>query len=173
MPNHLSQLGIIHTAISIIAIFVAFYALLRDGKISPINDRGRLYIILTVITCLTGLPIMRTGHPTAGHSLAAIILIVLPIAIFAPSMKFLGKSAAYIQIFLMSLTLFFSFIPAVVETLTRLPISQHIASGTDSPVVQMGLLALVIVFTVGVLYQLIKLWSRQRHANTQDINLAK
>ncbi|MDB5088856.1 MAG: hypothetical protein JWR09_2850, partial [Mucilaginibacter sp.] len=58
MPNHLSILGIIHTAISILAIFSALYALLRDGKISPSNGRGKLYILLTVITCITSLPIM-------------------------------------------------------------------------------------------------------------------
>ncbi len=173
MPNHLSPLGIIHTAISIIAIIVAFYALLRNGKINPANGPGKLYILLTVITCLTGLPIMRTGHPTAGHSLAVIILIVLPIAVYVPSFKFFGKSAAYIQIFLMSLTLFFSFIPAVVETLTRLPISHPIADGPNSPVVQMGLLILVVLFTAGVLYQLIKLWLRQKHSNRQTIDLAK
>jgi phosphatidylglycerophosphate synthase len=172
MPNHLLILGIIHTAISILAIFAALYALLRDGKISPSNGRGKLYILLTVIACITGLPIMRTGHPTAGHSLAVIILIVLPIAYFATSFKFLGKSAAYLQVFLMSLTLFFSFIPAVVETLTRLPISHPIADGPNSPIIQMGLLTLVVLFTVGVLYQLIKLYQRQKHTSGPTIDLA-
>ncbi|MDB4919304.1 hypothetical protein [Mucilaginibacter sp.] len=172
MPNHLSILGIIHTAISIIAIIVALYALIRDGQINPKNGSGKLYILLTIITCITALPIMRTGHPTAGHNLAVIILIVLPIAVYAPSFKFLGKSAAYIQIFLMSLTLFFSFIPAIVETLTRVPISRPIADGPDSPVIKMGLLILVVLFTVGVLYQLIKLWSRQKRASGQTVDLA-
>ena len=172
MPNHLSILGIIHTAISILAIFAALYALLLDGKISPSNGRGKLYILLTVITCITGLPIMRTGHPTAGHSLAVIILIVLPIAYFAPSFKFLGKSAAYLQVFLMSLTLFFSFIPAVVETLTRLPISHPIANGPDSPIVQMGLLTLVVLFSIGILYQLIRLYQHQKHSGGATADLA-
>jgi hypothetical protein len=162
MPNHLSILGIIHTAISILAIIVALYALLRDGLIDPKNGSGKLYILLTVLTCVTGLPIMRFGHPTAGHNLAVIILIVLPIAIYAPSMKFLGKSAAYIQVFLMSLTLFFSFIPAIVETLTRVPISRPIADGPNDPLIQKGLLTLVILFTLGVIYQLVKLRSRQK-----------
>src|SRR5579863_4127225 len=70
MPNHLSTLGIIHTAISIIALLVAFNALYRDGKLDPSNGRGRLYIWLTIITCVTGFPIMKTGHLTPGHYLA-------------------------------------------------------------------------------------------------------
>jgi hypothetical protein len=72
----------------------------------------------------------------------------------------------------MSLTLFLSCIPAVVETLTRLPISHPIAGGPNDPVIQKGLLTLVILFTIGVIYQFIKLWSRQKHANEQTIDLA-
>ena len=173
MPNHLSPLGVFHTAVSIIAIIVALYALLRDGKISPTNGRGRLYILLTVITCLTALPIMKTGHFTQAHVLAVIVLIVLPIAVYVPSFKFLGKSAAYIQVFLMSLTLFFSFIPAIVETLTRLPMSKPIADGPNSPVIQTGLMSLVGLFVVGVIYQFIKIRSRQKRGNDQVIDLAK
>ena len=173
MPNHLSPLGIFHTAVSIIAIIVALYALLRDGKINPTNGRGRLYILLTVITCLTALPIMKTGHFTQAHVLAVIVLIVLPIAVYVPSFKFLGKSAAYIQVFLMSLTLFFSFIPAIVETLTRLPMSKPIADGPNSPVIQTGLMSLVGLFVVGVIYQFIKIRSRQKRGNDQVIDLAK
>ena len=173
MPNHLSPLGIFHTAVSIVAIIAALYALLRDGKISPANGRGRLYILLTVITCLTALPIMKTGHFTQAHGLAVIVLIVLPIAVYVPSFKFPGKSAAYIQVFLMSLTLFFSFIPAIVETLTRLPMSTPIADGPNSPVIQTGLMSLVGLFVIGVIYQFIKIWSRQKRGNDQTIDLAK
>jgi hypothetical protein len=162
MPNHLSLLGIFHTTVSIIAIVVALYALLRDGKISPSNGRGKLYILLTVITCLTSLPIMKTGHFTGAHGLAVIVLVILPIALYVPSFKFLGKSAAYIQVFLMSLTLFFSFIPAIVETLTRLPISHPIANGPASPIVQTGLMGLVALFVIGVLYQFIKIKSGKK-----------
>jgi len=173
MPNHLSPLGIFHTAVSVIAIIVALYALLRDGKISPANGRGRLYILLTVITCLTALPIMKTGHFTQAHALAVIVLVVLPIAVYIPSFKFLGKSAAYIQVFLMSLTLFFSFIPAIVETLTRLPMSRPIADGPNSPVIQTGLMSLVGLFIIGVIYQFIKIRSRRKPGNAQVIDLAK
>ncbi|MCR8561161.1 hypothetical protein KXD93_26115 [Mucilaginibacter sp. BJC16-A38] len=172
MPNHLSILGIIHTAISILAIFAALYALFIDGKISPANNRGKLYVLLTAITCVTGFPIMRFGHPTAGHTLGIVILVILPIAYFITSLKFLGRSAIYLQVFLMSFTLFLSCIPAVVETLTRLPINGPIASGPNDPIIQKGLLTLVILFTVGVIYQFVKMWSRQKHMNDQKVDLA-
>ncbi|HVW96888.1 MAG TPA: hypothetical protein VHA56_13040 [Mucilaginibacter sp.] len=172
MPNHLSILGIIHTAISIIAIFAAIYALFRDGKLNPANNRGRLYILLTVVTCLTSLPIMKTGHFTQAHGLAVIILVVLPLAIYAPSFRFLGKTAPYVQVFLMSLTLFFSFIPAIVETLTRLPISHPVAGDPNSPVIQMSLVALIILFVAGIIYQFIKLSSRKKPGKEQSVDFA-
>jgi hypothetical protein len=168
MPNHLSFLGIIHTIISVIAIIVALVALFRYGKIGPENGTGQLYIILTIITCLTGFPIMKTGHPSAGHALGVIILVILPIAVYARSIRFFGKAADYIQIILMSLTLLFSMIPATVESLTRLPIDQPLASGPDSPMVKMWLGIWFALYVVGTLYQVVKLKSRKKASGSTD-----
>jgi len=163
MPNHLSILGIIHTAISILALLVAFFCLLRDGKINPANGTGRLYVLLTVITCFTALPIMRNpGHFTPGHYVAVIILILLPIGIYARSIHAFGKAADYIQVIIMSTTLFLSCIPAIVETLTRVPISHPIASGPNDPLIQNCLLGLFIMFVAGVAYQTFKLKKKKK-----------
>lgn len=161
-PNHLSILGIIHTAISIVAILVAFYALFGSGKIDPATGPGKLYIWLTVLTCVTGFPIMKTGHFTPGHYLAIIILILLPLGVYARTLRIFGKLANYVQVILLSATLFLSLIPAIVETLTRLPISHPIANGPNDPIIQKGLSALALLYFVGVIYQLIKLRSRRR-----------
>jgi hypothetical protein len=156
-PNHLSLLGIIHTAISVLALLCGLYALFCDGRIDPANKRGKSYIWLTIITCVTGLPIMRFGHVTPGHYLAVIILILLPVGIYARQLRIFGKLADYVQVIILTTTLFLSFIPAVVETLTRLPESGPIASGPDDPLVQKAQLALVAIFITGVIYQVIKL----------------
>lgn len=174
MPNHLSILGIVHTSISIIAVLIAFYSLLRYGKIDPESNEGKLYIALTVIACFTALPIMRTGHISAGHPLAVVILVLLPIGIYANSMRFLGKGGIYVQTIIISATLFLSMIPAVVETLTRLPISQPLAADPNAPIVKMSLSILVILFLVGVIYQSIKIKARKKELQTPDssINLS-
>jgi phosphatidylglycerophosphate synthase len=163
MPNHLTILGIIHTAFSIIALLAAFYALYRFGKLDPKTGPGRWYIILTIITCLTSLPIMKTGHPTAGHYVAVIILILIPLGVYVRSLRIFGKLADYVQVIFLSTTLFLSCIPAIVETLTRVPISQPIASGPNDPIIQNGLSALALLYLVGVIYQLFKL-RKQRKA---------
>jgi hypothetical protein len=155
MPNHLSTLGIIHTAISIIALLVAFYALYREGRINPASGPVKLYIWLTVITCVTGFPIMKTGHLTPGHYLAIIIVVLLPLGIYAG--KLFGKIAPYAQVIIMSATLFLSLVPAVVETLTRIPLDHPIADGPNAPLVTIGLTILFVLFIAGIIYQIFKL----------------
>jgi len=157
MPNHLSVLGIIHTAISILALFAAFFAFAKDAQVKPTNAIGKTYIALTIITCLTGFPIMRFGHPSPGHFLGLIILLILPIGIYAKSIKLFGKRAIYIQTIVMSTTVFMSMIPAINETETRLPISHPLADGPDSPLLKMSLLALFIVYLVGTSFQMVRL----------------
>jgi hypothetical protein len=171
MPNHLSILGIIHTAISIFALFAGFFCLLRDGKIAPLARHGKLYILLTIITCLTAFPIMKTGQFTGAHGLGVMVLVLLPIGIYAKSFKPLGKLGGYVQVFVLSTTLFLSCIPAIVETLTRLPISHPIATGPNDPIIQKGLLTLVVVFTIGVIYQLFKLKKSKKSNETPDIHV--
>lgn len=168
MPNHLSVLGIFHTAISVIALLVAFYALYRNGKLDPTSGPGKLYILLTIVTCLTGLPIMKTGHLTPGHYVAITILILLPIGIYARPLRIFGKLTHYVQVIILSTTLFLSCIPAIVETLSRLPISNPIADGPNAPIIQNGLTALAVVYLIGVTYQVVKLRSRSRSAKTPD-----
>ena len=156
MPNHLSLLGITHTAISVIALLVAFYALYREGKINPISAPGKLYIWLTVITCVTGFPIMKTGHLAPGRAWPSSLWYCCR-WVFMPARIF-GKIGAYVQvIILIPATLFLSLIPAVVETLTRLPMSGPIAGGPNDPVITKGLGALLVLFIAGLIYRLLKL----------------
>jgi len=157
VPNHLSILGIIHTAISILAIVAGVVALIRYGKINMTTSPGRAYIWLTTLTCITGFPIMKLGHPTAGHFLGIIILVLIAIGLTAKRVPALKKSADYIQIIAISTTLFLSMIPATVETLTRVPISKPIASSPNAPLIPKVLLVFVIMYVVGVTYQLFKL----------------
>jgi hypothetical protein len=166
-PNHLSILGIIHTAFSIVALLAAFYALYRSGRIDPATSPGKWYIWLTIITCLTSLPIMKTGHPTAGHYVAITILILIPLGVYIKFLRIFGKLADYLQIFFLSTTIFLSCIPAIVETLTRLPISGPIASGPNDPIIQKGMGALVVLYFVGMIYQMVKLWSRRKKDGQQ------
>ena len=111
MPNHLSILGIVHTAISILAIIVGIVALFGGGLIDPRSTAGKWYVFLTVVTCVTGFPIMRTGHFGPAHALSILEIVLLAVACY--SRKWFGKAGIYIETILMSGTLFLSFVPAV------------------------------------------------------------
>jgi len=165
MPNHLSILGIIHTAISVIALLAGLAALFKTGRIDPRNTIGQWYVLLTVITCITGFPIMKTGHLTGGHYLGIIILVLLPPGIYAR--RIFGKAAGYIQLFIMSATLFLSMIPAVIETLTRLPISHPLAASPADPLIQNVLPAVLVLYLAGVSYQIVK-YRKQGKAPQND-----
>ncbi len=162
MVTHLSILGIFHTIISVIALVLGFYALSQKGRINPAYDTGRLYSIFTVVGCLTALPIMKTGHPGIAHILAIIILAMLPIAIYARTLRWFKRNADYVQTVLMSTTLFLSMIPAVVETLTRIPPDSPVASGPDDLIIKTILLILFILYLGGITYQVSKIKARKR-----------
>src|SRR5258708_19656244 len=79
----LTQLGVIHTAISLIAVAAGLIALLRDREISPRNTLGKVYVITTVLVCLTGFGIFQHGGFGKPHVLGIITLISLGIAYVA------------------------------------------------------------------------------------------
>jgi len=158
----LSIIGIFHTAISVLAVFFAVYALLRYGKINPATDAGRMYVLFTIIACLSSFPIMVTGHPSSAHLIAVAILVLLPIAVYARSIRVFRKKADIVQTLVMSTTLFLSMIPAIIETFTRLPIDEPIAMSRHSPVVIISLTLLLIMYLLGMAYQ----YSRIRHKRT-------
>jgi hypothetical protein len=171
VPNHLSILGIIHTVISILAIVAGVVALIRHGKINMATPAGRAYIWLTALTCITGFPIMKLGHPTAGHFLGIIILVLIAIGLQAKNIPVLKKGADYVQIIAISTTFFLSMIPTTVETLTRVPISKPIATSPDDPLIQKFLLVFVILYIVGVSYQLFKLRKSKKGADSPTVTL--
>ena len=155
MPNHLTPLGIVHTVISILALIAGIIALFRAGKIDPKSTAGKWYVILTILTCLTSFGIMKTGHFTPAHGLSVLVLLLLPPGIYAP--RLFGRRGETVQIIVMSLTLMLSFVPAITETLTRLPIASPIAANPDASIVKMSNLGLFVIFLLGLIYQLIQL----------------
>jgi len=154
MPNPLSFLGIIHTIISVVAIIAAFVAIFQTGRIDPRSSSGRWYVIGTILSCLTSFGIMKTGHLSPAHGLSVLVLLLLPLALYAR--RLFGSRGASIETIVMSATLFFSFIPAITETLTRVPVSHPIAENQDDPILKTCFLVLLLLFAIGLFFQLRK-----------------
>jgi len=157
MALPLSTIGIIHTLISILALIAAGIALVKTGVLNGQSGAGRAYIWLTVLSCVTSFAVMRTGHFSPAHTLSVLILLLLPIGIYAPSLRFLGRAGSYVQVIVMSTTLCLSFVPAINETLLRLPLSQPIAHAPGDAAEQPYLLVLFVLYLAGTTYQVIQL----------------
>jgi len=152
----LTNLGLIHTVISLFALGSGIVALVRYKEISPRNFTGALYIWTTILTCLTGFPIMQHGGFGKPHALGVITLLVLVIAALAGKSKF-GRASRYIETVSYSATFFFHWIPTVVETTTRLPVGSPLIADRDGPELQAATGVLFVLFLTGAAIQVWRL----------------
>src|SRR5262245_5172362 len=162
----LTNLGIIHTAISLVAVGAGIVALVRDKEITARNGIGRLYIWTTVLTCLTGFPIMQHGGFGKPHATGVITLVTLVVAWQAGRGKWFGRASRYVEVVSYSATFLFHLIPALVETTTRLPIGAPLIADRDGPEIQKATGVLLLLFLLGATLQV----RRLRATNRDDSN---
>lgn len=149
----LSTLGIVHTAIALVAVGAGVRAYLRYREITPRSGAGVLYIVMTVLTCLTGFFIFAHGGPTAAHALGVLTLAVLVFALALRRAGWLGRYGRPVETVAYSLTFYFHFIPALTETGTRLPLGAPLFSGPEDPTLSMCVGLLFVAFVLGAIAQ--------------------
>ena len=152
----LTTIGILHTAISLVAVGAGLAAFVRDREISPRNTLGKTYVWTTVLTCLTGFFIFQRGGFGEPHILGIVTLLVLALAWAAGRGSF-GRAGRYIETVSYSLTFFFHMIPGFTETSSRLPVGAPLTSGPDDPNLQLAVGAAFVVFLVGATLQILRL----------------
>lgn len=152
----LSNLGIFHTVIGIIAIIAALISYTKDGKINLASKSGNIYFFGTIITSVTALGLSKHGGFNPGHVLALLVLILVVVAFVLHRRKTGNNKARYFENFFLSFSFFLSMIPTVNETLTRVPLSAPLAKGPTDPVIGKTLLVVLVLFIAGSIYQYIK-----------------
>jgi len=158
----LTNLGVVHTAISLVAVAAGFISVFRYKEISLHTRLGQTYVLMTVLTCLTGFPIFQHGGFGPPHALGIITLFVLAVAWLAGNSRLFGRLGPYVETLSYSSTLFFHMIPAFTETSTRFPAGAPWASGPDDPNLQMAIGIVFLVFLAGAAAQVVRLRSRSR-----------
>jgi len=153
----LTPVGAFHTAISVIALVAGLIALVRDKQISPKNLLGKIYVVTTVVTCVTGFGIFQHGGFGNAHVLGIITLIVLGVAAVAGHSHLFGRASRYVETVSYSATLFFHFIPAITETSTRLPPESPLVANADAPALQVATGVLFVAFLIGATLQVRRL----------------
>ena len=152
----LSNLGIFHTIIGIIAIVAALVSFVRYGKIDLAELSGKIYFYGTLITSLTALGLSKQGGFNPGHVFSLLIVILVVIAFYLHYKKKGNNKARYFENFLFSFSLLLSMAPTVNETLTRVPIGQPLAKNASDPLIGKTLLVFFVLFLAGSVYQFIK-----------------
>ena len=148
----LTQLGVVHTLVSLVAVVAAVIALVRYKEISPRRRVGQVYIMATAIACLTGFGIFQHGGFGPPHALGIMTLVAIAIAYAAGRGSF-GTLSRRIEIIAYTTTVFFHSVPGVTESLTRLPPGAPIASSQEDPMFPVLYGILLVAFLVGVTLQ--------------------
>lgn len=161
----LSNLGIFHTIIGIVAIISAFLSLFKSGKINLDALTGKVYFYFTLISSLTALGLSSVKGINPGHVLALMIVIFVSTAYFFNVRKKGKNGYRLIENFLLSFSFFLSLIPTVNETLSRVPVGNPIASGPKDPIIGVSILTILVLFIIGSIIQ----FKKQKRVNSRDI----
>ncbi len=165
----LTPLGTLHTAISLVAVFAGLAAFIRDRQISPKDMLGKIYVLATVVTCLTGFGIFQHGGFGKPHVLGVITLVVLAVAWVAGSTSHFGRASPYVETVGYSATFLFHMIPGVTETTTRLPPGAPLLPNADAPALQAVAGVMFVAFLIGAVLQVRSLRARQAGRWNRDL----
>ncbi len=149
----LSNFGMFHTAISLVAVAAGIVAFFRYGAISSKVTSGRIYLWMTVLSCVTGFFIFRFGTVSPAHILGVLTLMTLAIAFKAERGAF-SNWAPYVATVGYSLTFFFHMVPAFTETTTRIPQGSPLTKGPEDPLLQAMIGTCFLIFLVGAYFQM-------------------
>ena len=132
---------------------MAIYMFARHGRIVPKSRPGTIYFDSMLIGAVTVFPV---AHQPASNAIGVVTLILLIAGYGVGLTQRLGRAGVYIETICLTLTAFFLMVPAVSETLRRVPDGHPFVTDLNSPLLigaQAGLLvALVIGITAQVIY---------------------
>ena len=153
----LTSLGVIHTAISLVAVAAGLIALLRDKQITSGNRLGQVYFVTTLLTAVTGFGIFQHGGFGKPHALGILTLLVLVVIMVAYRTQFYGRWSRVVEVVGYSATFLFHMIPAVTETTTRLPLGAPLLSSPEAPALKMATAVMGLLFLIGAYFQVRRL----------------
>jgi len=163
----LTSLGLVHTAIALVALVTGFWALARDKEITPKTQLGRVYLATTLLAALTSLGIFQHGGFGKPHVLALLTLAALAVGFVAATMSMFGSKSRYVQAICFTATLLFHLIPGFTETLTRLPATQANFPNADAPALQPIFGLLFLLFLVVLVLQIRRLRAASGQASAR------
>jgi len=160
---YLSTVGYVHTLFGLVGVVLAFYMLIRNRKIDPKSSAGMAYFVAVTVSCILVFALPRNApsfNPVPGYILTLLTLASLFLGFFIRFSKI--RASRYIEVLGLSGSLFFSMVPAINETLTRLPVGGPLASSPQDPLVLKSLGVLAILFAVLCVAQIANIRKSER-----------
>lgn len=154
----ISPLGWAHTLGSLPAIPLAIYMFARHGRIVPRSGPGAVYFVSMLIGAAT---VFLVAHQPVSNVIGIVTLIMLLVGYGAGFMR-LGRAGVYIETISLSITAFLLLVPAVSETLRRVPDGHPWVTDLNSPLLLGAQGSLFVALIVGVTAQVIYLRRRTR-----------
>ena len=153
MLPSITFLGWIHTGCGIAAILIGAYALNKYKVISFSERAAKIYLLLTLITASTALAIYNQGGFRIAHVLAILTLLALMAGTIVEKTYMLGSLSKYFFTLCYTSTLLFHMIPAITDTLRRLPVGDPFATSLDDPLVVSFHILFFLIFIFSYVWQ--------------------
>lgn len=163
MPE-IIPLGWAHTIVGIVAVLVGFYTLAKYRLIEWQQVTGKIYLLCSLFVAVTAMMIFQHGGFGIAHVLAILTLLALAAGAITEKTQLLGKLSPYFQALCYSATLLFHMLPAITDSLMRLPVGDPVLTNIEDPLLKKFYLAFLIVFVVGYIAQVFMLRARERLA---------
>lgn len=144
----ISPLGWLHTLGSLPAIPAALYMFARHGRIVPRSRVGALYFVTMLVG---GATVFLVAKQQASVVVGVVTLALLFAGYGVAYLRWLGRASIYLETIFLSFTAFLLLLPAVSETLRRVPDGHPLVTDLKSPVllgVQGALFAALLVVIV-------------------------
>ncbi|MNP13161.1 hypothetical protein D3C76_1054300 [compost metagenome] len=156
----ISTFGWLHTLGSLPAIPLAAYMFMRHGRITPRSTPGVLYLVCMLIGAAT---VFAVAKQPASKFIGVMTLALLLAGYGVGLIGWKGRAVVYIETILLSVTAFFLMLPAVSETLRRVPDGHPLATDMQSPLLvgAQGIIFLMLV--VGIAAQVYYLRKGAKH----------
>ena len=153
MLPSITFLGWIHTGCGIAAILIGAYALNKYKVISFSERAAKIYLVLTLITASTALAIYNQGGFRIAHVLAILTLLALMAGTIVEKTYMLGSLSKYFFTLCYTSTFLFHMIPAITDTLRRLPVGDPFATSLDDPLVVSFHVLFFVIFVFSYVWQ--------------------
>lgn len=154
----LSALGVVHTALALIAVACGFAMTIRFKRIGTDLSLGWAYVVGTTLACLTALGIFAHGTFGVPHALALMTLALLAVCLVAGGRRETSRFARYAETLGYTTTLLFHMVPAAIEATTRLPAGAPLFASPDDPGLQRVLGFLLLAYLMTVAFQVRHMW---------------